>query len=115
MGSGLAAERLTVWSWLSGTVLNSLALGDVDGDGQVEVVTGGYYFDGTQNVAQVVVCGGSSLAFENIKSWYWIGNTTINGLVTGDVNGDSLREIVTGGAYFDGTRWIAQLTAWGIT
>ena len=115
VGSGLAAERLTVWSWLSGTVLNSVALGDVDGDGQVEIVTGGHYFDGTRNIAQVVVCSGSTLAFENIKSWYWIGSTTINAVVAGDVDGDFLKEIVTGGAYYDGTRWISQLTTWGIT
>ena len=84
------------------TVINSVALGDVDGDGQVEVVTGGYYFDGTRNVAQMVVCSGSTLEFENIKSWYWVGNTTINAVVAGDVDGDFLKEIVTGGAYYDG-------------
>ena len=115
VGSGLAADRLTVWSWLSGTVMNSLALGDVDGDGQVEVVTGGHYFDGTRNIAQMVVCSGSTLAFENIKSWYWIGNTTINSLAIDNVDGDAFEEIVTGGAYYDGARWISQFTVWGTT
>ena len=113
-GTDLAAKRLTVWSWLSGTVLNSLAIGDIDGEGQVEIVTGGHYFDGTRNIAQVVVCSGSTLEFENIKSWYWIGSTTINAVAAGDVDGDFLKEIVTGGTYYDGTRWVSQLTVWGM-
>jgi hypothetical protein len=31
-----------------------------------------------------------------------------------DLNGDWTAEIVTGGAYHDGTRWNAQLTVWGM-
>ncbi len=41
-GANLAVDRLTTWYWTSNTVINSVALGDVDGDGQIEVVTGGY-------------------------------------------------------------------------
>ena len=39
-GSTLTVDRLTSWYWTSSTLINSVALGDVDGDGQVEVVTG---------------------------------------------------------------------------
>ena len=113
-GANLAVDRLNTWYWNSNTVVNSVALGDVDGDGQVEVVSGGYFNDGVRNVAQLTVWSGSSLAAENIKTWYWTGNTTINSIDIGDVNKDFSSEIVTGGAFYDGTRLNSQLTVWGM-
>ena len=115
VGSSLAVDRLTGWYWTGDTVINSIASGDVDGDGQVEVVTGGFYFDGIRNNAQLVVWSGSNLAVENIRTWYLIGNTAINSIAAGDVNRDFSAEIITGGSYYDGMRLNAQLTVWGRT
>ena len=114
-GSNLAVDRLTNWYWTSNTAINSVAIGDVDGDGQNEIVTGGTYNDGVRNIAQLIIWSGSSLAAENIKTWYWTGNTTINSVALGDVIGDLLKEIITGGAFYDGTRSNSQLTVWGMT
>jgi parallel beta-helix repeat protein len=113
-GSALIVDRLTSWYWTGNTVINSVALGEVDGDGQVDVVTGGYYNDGTRNIAQMVTWGGSSLAVENVRTWYWFNDTTINSLCLSDINGDLSAETVTGGAYNDGSRLIAQLVVWGM-
>ena len=114
-GANLAVDRLTGWYWTSNTAINSLAIGDVEGNGQTEVVTGGYYSDGVRNIAQLIIWSGSSLAAENIKTWYWTNNTTINSIAVGDVVGDSLKEIIAGGAFHDGTRLNSQLTVWGMT
>lgn len=114
-GSSLAVDRLTTWYWTGNTVINSVAIGDVDSDGQNEIVTGGQFNDGTRDITQLVVWSGSNLVVENIQSWYWTSNTTINSVAIGDVNNDFSSEIIAGGAFHDGTRLNSQLTVWGMT
>ncbi len=111
-GSSLAVERIQCWYWTGNTVINSVAIGDVDGDGQVEIVTGGSFFDGSRNVAQMIAWTGSTLAVDKIQCWYWTGNTVINSVALGDVDGDGQVEVVTGGYFNDGTRDVAQLIVW---
>jgi CTP:phosphocholine cytidylyltransferase-like protein len=108
-GATLVVENMKNWYWTSDTQINSIAIGDVDNDGQIEIVTGGAYFDGTRSVAQLHVLNGATLAVENVKNWYWTSDTQINSVAVGDVDGDGHVEIITGGAFFDGTRWVAQL------
>jgi hypothetical protein len=111
-GSSLSAEQVKVWTWGGDTTINSVAIGDAYGDGSVEIVTGGYYFDGTRDVAQLVIWNGSSLSVDGLKVWYWFGDTTINSVAIGDVDGYGHIGIVTGGYYFDGTRDVSQLVVW---
>ena len=108
----LSVEGDKTWYWISNTTINSVAVGDLDGDGQKETVTGGSYYDGTHNIAQLVIWDSSSILPERLTTWYWNGNTTISSVAIGDVNGDGMHEIVTGGYYFDGTRNVAQLVVW---
>jgi outer membrane protein assembly factor BamB len=110
--SYLAAQKIQCWYWTGNTVINSVAVGDVDGDGQVEIVTGGSYFDGARNVAQLVVWSGSDLSVERIQCWYWTGDTVVNSVAVGNVDGNGQVEIVTGGSFNDGTRTVAQLIEW---
>ncbi len=84
----LSVLNVTTWHWTSNTTINSVAVGDVDGDGQEETLTGGAFYDGTRNVAQLVVWNSSSLIPERSITWYWVGNTTINSVALGDVDGD---------------------------
>ena len=111
----LAVKRVQVWYWGSDTNVAAVAIGDVDADGGAEIVTGGSFFDGTRWVAQLHIWNGSTLAVEGVQTWYWGGNTNIASVAIGDVDGDQAAEIVTGGAYFDGTRWVAQLHIWNST
>ena len=111
-GATLTVDRLTGWFWTSNTVINSVAIGDVDLDGQTEIVTAGCYNDGARNVAQLVVWTGSNLGVDRLTGWYWTGNTVINSVTLGDVNSDGKTEIVTGGQFNDGARDVAQLAVW---
>lgn len=111
-GASLTVDRLTSWYWTSNTIVNSVAIGDVDSDGQSEIVTGGQFNDGTRDNAQIVIWSGSSLTAKNIKSWYWTSNSTINSVAKGDFNADFTKEIVTGGTFNDGIRQNSQLITW---
>jgi hypothetical protein len=111
-GATLALENVRTWYWTNNTVINSIAVQDLDGDNEAEIVTGGTYFDGTHQLAQLVVWDGPTLAVENVRTWYWTGYTLISSVAVGDVDGDAQMEIVTGGYHSDGTRLVAQLCVW---
>jgi hypothetical protein len=111
-GVSLALENVKAWYWTGNTQVWWVAVGDTDGDAAVEIVSGGYYNDGTRSVAQLVVWNGVSFALENVNTWYWTSGTVVYGVAVGDVDGDAEMEIVTGGNYYDGTRDVAQLCVW---
>ncbi len=107
--SALLSQNTTSWFWTSDTNVSSIVAGDVNGDGKAEIVTGGWFSDGLRYSSQLVIWNSSTLQAINVATWYWTSNTQISSVAIGDVNGDGKNEIVTGGSYFDGTRWIAQL------
>ena len=86
----------------------------MDGDGAVEVVTGGYYYDSGNN-AQLVVWSEDLTRVENIATWNWGTNTLINSVEIADVDLDGSVEVVTRGYYYDSGN-NAQLAVWdGVT
>ena len=111
-GATLSLVNVKVWCWTGNTEIRSVAVGNVDSDAQVEIVTGGYYYDGTRSVAQICVWNGATLTLENSQTWYWTSNTVIHSITAYDVDGDSKMEIVAGGNYYDGARDNAQLVVW---
>jgi hypothetical protein len=111
-GATLALEDVTTWYWTSITYIRSVAVGNVDSDGAVEVVTGGRFYDGSRWVVQLCTWTGATLALEDVATWYWVGDTDLKSVAVGNVDADGQMEIVTGGYYFDGTRHIAQLCTW---
>ena len=113
--SALISQNVTSWLWTSDTTPSAVATGDVNGDGTTEIVTAGYYLDGSRYNAQLSVWNGATLASEGVSAWCWPTDTQVSCVAIGDVNGDGHNEIVTGGEYFDGTNWNAQLSVWNGT
>ena len=105
----LSYERSTNWLWGSNTQVSAVAVGDVNADGNDEIVTGGAFFDGTRWVAQLIVWNGATLTTQGTSSWYWFGDTEISSVAIGSVTGSGTQDIVTGGYFNDGTRDVAQL------
>jgi hypothetical protein len=111
----LALEQRTSWCWLADNSLSSVAIANITGGNGLDIVTGGAFFDGTRWIAQLIVWNGTSLVAEKMTSWFWTGDTEISSVAVANVTGGSSLDIVTGGAFFDNTRWIAQLIVWNST
>jgi hypothetical protein len=111
----LALEQRTSWYWSFDTTVNSVAIANVTGGSVLDIVTGGAFFDGTRWIAQLIVWNSVTMAAEKVTAWYWTSNTYINSIAVGNVTGGTAPDIVTGGAFFDGTRSVAQLIVWNST
>jgi hypothetical protein len=107
-GTTLALENLQTWYWTSDTYVWSVGIGDVDGDAQAEIVTGGSYWDGSAYSGQLCVWSGTTLSFEGVQTWLWGGITQVRSVAVGDVDIDGKTDIVTGGYCSSG----AQLCVW---
>jgi hypothetical protein len=112
--TALNLQATSSWFWGSGSQINSIAIGDVNADTKNEVVAGGQFFDGTRNNALLHVLslttGATSLAVLNYGSWFWTGDTMINSVTIADVAPTTGRlGIITGGSFFDGSRQNAML------
>ncbi len=112
-GATLSLKNVKTWYWTSSTIINSVADGNVDGDSEMEIVTGGLYYDGSRFVAQLCIWNGATLTLEDVKTWYWTANTVINSVITGNIDSDNSEEIITGGYYFNTVITSAQMTVWG--
>jgi hypothetical protein len=113
--SALISQNVTSWYWTSDTNVSSTALGDVNGDGQTEIVTAGYFNDLTNSNGQLIVWNPSNLVAEKATAFNW-NETQISSIAVANITGGTGLDIVTGGSFFDGNRWNAQLIVWnGVT
>ena len=115
---------LTISGGVQGnTVVYNVKVGDVDSDGNSEIVTGGFAFDGENTNAQLRIWSwnGENLLLEKSHEWVTDYLTEIRCISLGDVDGDSKLEIVTSGgvgakssfANATATPTHAQLRVWG--
>jgi hypothetical protein len=84
---------------LGNTIVNNLKVGDIDGDGIPEIVTGGFTYDGEKVNAQIRIWNwnGSALTQENSQEWTTNSLTEVMCVSLDDVDSDSRTDIVTGG------------------
>lgn len=116
-------EWCTEWS----ASANSVYAYDLDKDGIVEIITGGYDNGLTNSSGQLRIWQwkGDELFLKANQEWRLIegkygvtvtgapmGNTLVENVKVGDVDGDGVAEIVTGGFAYDGQKMNAQLGIW---
>lgn len=105
----------------------SVYASDLDNDGAVEVITGGYSDDLNKSKGQLCIWrwDGEELSLKANANWQTVtegyalniaggvlGNTIVNNVEVGDIDGDLTPEIVTAGFTYDGEGAIAQFKIW---
>lgn len=84
---------------MGNTIVNNLRIGDVDHDGILEIVTGGFAFDGEKINAQLKIWNWNNqkLVCEGGKEWITDDVTEVKAISLDDVDGDGQMDIVTAG------------------
>jgi hypothetical protein len=126
-GASLALLKSMEWGSAGGASANSVYAYDLDDDGEVEVVTGGYNNGLTNSSGQLRIWhwNGEELILEADEEWRLVegaygstisgdpmGNTLVENVKVDDVDGDGIAEIVSGGFAYDGVNVTAQLRIW---
>jgi hypothetical protein len=137
----VAMSRLSVWRWngssltlkssvdLNGSVATSVYCYDLYKNGQVNIITSGYsnILKNSSGQLQVWQMTDGNLFKVANDEWrnvdgYAIntagspqGNTVVNDLKVGDVDGDGIPEILTCGFTYDGKDVLGQLRIWNLS
>jgi len=84
---------------MGNTVVSNVKVADVDGDGEPEIVTGGFTYNGTYAEGQLRIWNwiGGVLHLEKSQEWVNLDITQPTSLSINDVDGDGKKEIVTSG------------------
>ena len=98
--------------WNVNVRIVSLAIGDVDSDGSLEIVTGGYCYQNESKLAQITIWNGKDLSPKKSNGWEWFNCTSVTSLTINYSDEDGSAEIITAGNYFNGTSNGAQIFVW---
>jgi hypothetical protein len=91
---------LTIAGGIMGnTMAYNVKVGDVDADGYLEIVTGGFTYNGSKAEGQLRIWNwtGGVLNLEKSQEWTTLGITEIKSISINDVDADGKKEIVTSG------------------
>jgi hypothetical protein len=126
-GNSLVLNTTVEWCAAREASANSVYASDVNDDGVIEILTGGFDNDLNNSSGQIQIWHWNREELSSVADEEWrlkdggygltisggvMGNTLVNNLKVGDVDGDGASEIVTGGFAYDGEKVNAQLRIW---
>ncbi len=108
------------------TSASSVYANDLDNDSIVEILIGGYTdtLSNSRGLASIWQWNGQTLSLAAAETWQLAGgtaktiaggnqgNTAVNKVGVGDLDGDEKKEVVTAGFAYDGTKVNAQIKIW---
>ena len=110
--NGSSFEKIASNLVEANSTINSVALGDINSDGQPEIVSIGSSTNGYSKSAQMCIWNSTDLELENKTDWCWGVETTGIALVIGDLRNTGQMQIVTAGTFYNGTCNLALLSIW---
>jgi hypothetical protein len=106
---------------MGNTIASNVKVADVDGDGEPEIVTSGFTYNGSETEGQLRIWNwsGGVLNLEKSHEWAKLDITQPNSISINDVDGDGKKEIVTSGVTTKYGNWTnetnkerAELKVW---
>jgi hypothetical protein len=126
-GSSLDLIETSTWCAANNAAANSVYVFDLDDDGVLEIITGGYDNDLINSSGQLRIWNWDGVKLELRANEEWrvvegvygttitgdpMGNTLVNNLKVGDVDSDGVAEIITGGFSYNGEKIMGQIGIW---
>jgi len=115
-GTTLTLETSQEWLISGDTEWHSVAVDDLDGDGDTEIIITGYFYEKTldHECAMLRICtwDGTNLTWESETKWYTYLDTYSVDVAIGELDDNGKKEIVTIGRHFNGENDYAQLRIW---
>jgi len=115
-GNSLNLEASEEWLGVGDTVWRSVAISDVDLDGENEILVVGDFFDSVRSVRCAILkigtWDGEYFEWEASRQWYTYSDTYCSDIAVGNLDSDGIPDIVTLGYQMDSERSYAQLRIW---
>jgi flagellin-like protein len=113
-GDALYLENTTTWTSGTDPAALSIYAANVDSDPEIEVITAGYIDLNEPTRAQLRVWDytNGNLILQNTTDWIMASHTQAFSVYAEDVDADGVKEIITIGRGWAGTRYNAQLIIW---
>jgi hypothetical protein len=125
-GSDLTLVNSLPLAQFNVTSANSVYASDLDNDGTVEIIVAGYSdsLPNSKGLVSIWCWNGQHFSQKTAITWQLTGgtainpaggtqgNTAVNNVKAGDLDGDGKKEIVTAGFAYDGTRIDGQVKVW---
>jgi hypothetical protein len=125
-GSDLTLVKSLPLAQFNVTCAISICASDLDDDGTVEIIVAGYSdsLSNSKGLVSIFCWDGQEFSQKTAVAWQLTGgtainpaggtqgNTAVNNVKAGDLDGDGKKEIVTAGFAYDGTRIDGQVKVW---
>ena len=84
------AKGELIWKYRTGMTVVRITSGDIDGDGNPEIITGSDAPSGTSSILDIAKSDGDAMWGKTYKG------SKLHGLLAADINGDGKDEVITG-------------------